>query len=177
MNRCCTVALLVLSQVVVCGCGDNGKNKASGPAEEQKDKSDNREADFEKAIGQNLQTQPSSVKVHVMPNDTIPGNPLDFVHVILEYDAEKSLGYKGLRFEAMHQIGKNPSPRTTIMAIHPEGDKEMKIVTMAFDDDGNKMDSLPFEEDKDKVAAVEKRCKEIDEALLKSLPKEPQTRR
>jgi hypothetical protein len=158
MSRLWAVGLLTVTCALLGG---------RATCDEAKDK---KQEEMGKAIKESLPTKPSSVKVVVGPNDAFAGS--DVTLVTLEYESTKSLGYKGFKVQAMHTVAKG-KPQTTTMASFANGEKETKVVTLFFDEDGKEFRRMEFEIDKDKLAAVEKRCIEIEVALRKAIPKEP----
>lgn len=167
--------ILALGTFVTCGCSKS--KKAANEAKESKNGRDTNNAKLKQAVIDALETQPTSSDLSIVPLDVEKDNPIDAIRIELIYEGEKALGYKRLKIESMHQVGKKRNPKTIIMASYPKGEEELKIIVLGFDPDGKIIDNRRFEEDKQKVAAVEKRCLDIKKAIDKHCPKEPSPRK
>jgi hypothetical protein len=165
MNRWWTVALLLSSHVFVCGCGGDPTGMSESEA-----------ARVAKAIRQNLTKQPTSVNLSREEQDGSHRGPIDVVHVVLEYDDDNGLDFKGLRFEATHRIVRQGKVDTTIKVSCVEGDERIAVYEMEFYYLGDTMGRYANEKAKQKGNALKSWCREIRKALVKVLPKEPRSR-
>lgn len=175
MNRWVSVIVASLT-IGLCGCSRQEPKKSApipvGKTEKSDDDITKRDEELKKAVNDGLDPKPMTMTLSTLASDTEPGNPIDVVHLELNYSDDVSLGYKSLKIASVHFIGKVPATRTIIMATFKDGDKELKIIHLRFDPAGTTTDRMTFEEDKGKLAAVEKRCMEVKKVIDKKLPTE-----
>jgi hypothetical protein len=145
MARSWTIAFLLVWQFAAYAGGDDAKAK------------------YKKEILAALPTKPASLEV----NTAVPS----LVLVTATFDKDKDLGYKDLQYQVMYRLD-GKSPRTLAMAIFIGNDaKNYQVLNIAWDAQGKLVNRQAFEDNKDKLAAVESRVKEIKGSLEKALGK------
>jgi hypothetical protein len=177
MNRCMAVTVIVASLTIVhCGCSRQEPKTSApipvGKTENSDDAITKGDEELKKAVNDGLDPKPTTMTLSTSASDTDPGNPIDVVQLELNYSNDVSLGYQSLKIAAVHFIGKVPATRTIILATFQDGDKESKIIHLRFDPSGKTTNRTTFEDDKEKLAAVEKRCMEVKKVIDKTLPTE-----